>query len=62
MNDYITIKGIHYDSNGYKFEYDNLFYGNNIINIDIKPPVEIKIEHGLIRANDEYKNMIRKVF
>ena len=62
VNDYITIKGIHYNSNGYKFEYDNLFYGNNIINIDIITPVEIKIEHGLIRANDEYKNMISEKF
>ena len=62
VNDYITIKGIHHNINGYKFEYDNLFYGNNIININIKIPVEIKIENGLIKANDQYKNMILEKF
>ena len=62
VNDYTTIKGIYYSPQGYKFEYENVFYGNNIINIDIKIPVDIKIQNGLIKANDQYKNMVLEKF
>ena len=61
VNDYITIKGFH-NTIDYSFEYDNISYGNNILDIKIKVTVGIKIEHGLIKGSDEYKNMVLEKF
>ena len=61
VNDYITIKGFH-NTLDYSFEYDNISYGNNILDIKIKVTVGIKIEHGLIKGSDEYKNMVLEKF